>query len=1240
MSDGYNIPFGIDLGDGLKKFDELIGRAEALRKANKEASEAIAQMNKEIASGAEAASKSIQEEARSAIAAKKAAEDRVRAEKIAVSVMDDLAKRQTENIKLNETQSKLIEKYTKNLDYTKKALAEATDPTQVMVLAKEMERLRDRIVKHYDDAAKAVTPLNNNLQETSNMIDKLSDSIMGSFSDSEMEKLGNSINNAATESEQLGVLIDFVSEKMEGMDSSSELFQNLTKDIEQANSMLGRNAEAADITTLSWDQLTDRLKYFQDALKGEGNPQEIVRINKEIENTQEQLKRVQNAGKEGFDELGNKLIPEAAEKVKSLNTELEETVQQLAKMRLEGKVDTKEYDDLIDRATEIRQAIKSVNDELEKTSSQTRGLDTLIETASLVTAGFNLAQGSMALFGVESEDLEKVTAKLAAGIAVLQGLQEIQVQLKNRESVANKALTATQAAYTVVVGTSTGALKAFRIALAATGIGLIVLAIGALVANWDKLTASMKLSSATTEKWGQTVDKIKAIAMGVGNAVLQWLINPIKTFYVLLTDGPKAAVESFINSMNVVKTYTEGFNSEIQRQNDAAHLKKLEAQKVALEKELEIRQAAGEKTIELERAIQSTALAIASATKEGQEDALQEFKVFEARVAKERADDAKKAADEAKKLRDKAAREGEKEVERIKEFNRRLVDMEADKQALIIAQIQDGASREKQEEELRYKQQLIALDRELEDFKGNHTDKTKLQSAQAKLREQLLDDHIVKMIGIDVKYFDELVKNQQEADRVLLEINNQNKDLELLEIDKRFEEILKAYREAYGTEIDLTQQKQRAIDEINTKYGLESIDKSESLAIARLEQTKIEGRNEEEVAKLREAMKLSILLDGANARLELLEKLGGEENKVEIENLKAFIASANREIESATKTSSKQKSLMEFLGFEMSEKESDMLVDSFTKTFDQIASAWETSLQRQIDAKQKQIDKLNDQISEVERELDRELSLQEQGYANNVDAKKKELEALQEQRDADIKQQEEIQKQQAKIQMAQVAMNNILQTSQMILAVANTYASDSKWGIVGIITATVAVAGMIASFIAMKNQINSTQSSVPKYRHGGTFLLDGPSHEQGGLGVYNEKTGQRVAEVEGGEGFFAINKDSKKYLPLMDAINRDDFGAVARFAGEFKDAVGVVDFSHVHEQTAKVVVIAQQQQEREQEYKEAMISIAGSESLQDIAISNRMMLEIERRRKTVTETKDYRIEQQGNIVRRIKKKKD
>ena len=50
-----------------------------------------------------------------------------------------------------------------------------------------------------------------------------------------------------------------------------------------------------------------------------------------------------------------------------------------------------------------------------------------------------------------------------------------------------KAKAIVTAISTTVIGTSTGAMKAFRIALAATGVGLLVIGLGLLIANFDKV---------------------------------------------------------------------------------------------------------------------------------------------------------------------------------------------------------------------------------------------------------------------------------------------------------------------------------------------------------------------------------------------------------------------------------------------------------------------------------------------------------------------------------------------------------------------------------------------------------------------------------------------------------------------------------------------------------------------------------------------------------------------------------
>ncbi|WP_313515653.1 hypothetical protein [Sphingobacterium sp.] len=1233
----YIVPFAADVSAIVTDLNKVVESAKEVQKESVKTKDSISEMNKEIVSGAEKTNKALSEQTQNTVALKKVAEERAKAERVMVQVFDEVYKKQNEGIKLNDQAAKAVKSYTDNLSYFKTALKTATDPTQIQILSNTMERLRDNIISAYDRATKAISPMNRKLEEAGNLTDKLSDSIMGSFSTEELEKLSNDLNNASGEMEQLGALIDFISSKMENLDKDSDLFKSLSIDIEEANKMLGRTSEEFDIVSLSSDQLIDRLKFLKDALHVETNPQEIVSLNKEIENTEGQLKRIKNAGKDGFDELGNKLIPAAEEKVKTLGSELEGVIQQLARMKSEGLGDTQEYDDLMNKATQLKQSIKGVNDELKRTASETPTLDSLIESGTLIASAFNIAQGAAALFGGENENLEKTIARLTAGISVLQGLQQIQIELKNKESVANKVLTASQALYTTVVGASTGALKVFRIALASTGVGLILLAIGALVANWDKLTESVKMSGPEAEKWGQKIDKLKAILFGVGNAVLQYLIGPIKMLYTLFTDGAEAAVNSYIDSMNIVKNYNAGFNAEIQNQNDAAHKKKLEAQKVSLEQEIELKKAAGKKTVELERALHSTNLALTKAGSDEQKEVMHEFQVWQAKANKDAADERKKAAEKTAKDSEEAARKKEEELKRIQDFNNKLKDLEYSKNESIIRQMQDGAEKESKLEELRFQKEMESLDRELAEFKGSETERSKLIKSQNLLKEQLKEEHISKLWAIDVDCFDKMIEAQKAHDKLLLQLNNQEKELELLELDDKFQRLSVEYKKAYGIEKDFTEEKNREVAYINLKFALKDLKDREEIETARISLIKLKGKSEEEQEKIRESMKYQIMLDAAEERLILLKNVGGKENQVAIAQTEALIVELNQKI--GKSTTKKKTNVFQLLGLDVNDNDASQIVDSYKQVFSHITQAWQDALSIQINAKQNQIDQLNDQISEVERALDKELGLQEQGYANNVDAKQKELDALKSQRDEEVKQKEELMKKEQKFAIAQIALNGIVQASEMALAAAKIFKAHAGIPFAGVAIAAAAALTMVATFLAIRNQIKAMDSDAPKFRHGGKFVLDGPSHEQGGLGVYNEKTGKRVAEVEGNEGFFAINREStKKYMPFLEAINNDDLSKVGNLMDDLIHDTGVV--LPDHDKTAKVIVLSKINKDREETYKDALLTFLESEDLKDIARTNRSLFEIERKRKIITETNDFIIIQQGNTTQKIRKNKN
>lgn len=98
--------------------------------------------------------------------------------------------------------------------------------------------------------------------------------------------------------------------------------------------------------------------------------------------------------------------------------------------------------------------------------------------------GFQAFEGAMGLVGVESEDLQKTLLKVQSAMALSQGVQGL---LEAKDSF--KQLGAVAA----------DALKGIRTGIAATGIGLLVIAVGALVAYWDDIKEAISGVSSEQE---------------------------------------------------------------------------------------------------------------------------------------------------------------------------------------------------------------------------------------------------------------------------------------------------------------------------------------------------------------------------------------------------------------------------------------------------------------------------------------------------------------------------------------------------------------------------------------------------------------------------------------------------------------------------------------------------------------------------------------------------------------------
>lgn len=120
-----------------------------------------------------------------------------------------------------------------------------------------------------------------------------------------------------------------------------------------------------------------------------------------------------------------------------------------------------------DRMEDFNDRVKAVNpDNFSKINTVVQG----------VASGFAAAQGAMALFGNESKDFEKTMIKLQGAMALAQGLEglgKIQQQFG--------------AIFKEVVSGAKKAFAAIKAGIGSTGIGLIVIALGAIVAYWDEI---------------------------------------------------------------------------------------------------------------------------------------------------------------------------------------------------------------------------------------------------------------------------------------------------------------------------------------------------------------------------------------------------------------------------------------------------------------------------------------------------------------------------------------------------------------------------------------------------------------------------------------------------------------------------------------------------------------------------------------------------------------------------------
>jgi hypothetical protein len=197
-------------------------------------------------------------------------------------------------------------------------------------------------------------------------------------------------------------------------------------------------------------------------------------------------------------------------KQKSLTGQLRQLKQELSQLEQAGKENSDEFEKLTLKAAKLEDQIGDTRERVRVLASDTFKFDAAVGAVSTLASGFEVAQGAAALFGGESEALNEVIAKTTAVTAIANGVREIADTLTGQSAVKLAVLNAAQKAYNVVVGTSTGVLKAFRVALAATGVGALVAGLGVLIAYFDDIKDAINGTSNSTRAYAKAIEESRS----------------------------------------------------------------------------------------------------------------------------------------------------------------------------------------------------------------------------------------------------------------------------------------------------------------------------------------------------------------------------------------------------------------------------------------------------------------------------------------------------------------------------------------------------------------------------------------------------------------------------------------------------------------------------------------------------------------------------------------------------------
>ncbi len=322
-----------------------------------------------------------------------------------------------------------------------------------------------------------------------------------------LEETKKSIQTFTTEVERGGQGIDqafnkaaaTINEGFAQIDRIVDMNKASLTELRQEYDRLGQEIAAAYNEGRDADMA--RAKVAQDSIAREIRMRD--KIIQQAEQTADELLQEEQAMKRQEEQANRN-----ANAQQSIRTQLRQAREELVRMEEAGLRGTEAYREMQLRAGALRDALDDAGQQMTVLASDTQNIDSVMSGISGLTGAFTAAQGAMALFTGENENLQKVMLKVQSLMSITMGLQQVSNAL-NKDSAfqlvlvakAKEALAVATTKLSVALGISNVAAKAL---MATLTLGLSV-AITALIVAFDRMMTKQKQAKKAQEDFNAKV---------------------------------------------------------------------------------------------------------------------------------------------------------------------------------------------------------------------------------------------------------------------------------------------------------------------------------------------------------------------------------------------------------------------------------------------------------------------------------------------------------------------------------------------------------------------------------------------------------------------------------------------------------------------------------------------------------------------------------------------------------------